>query len=265
MSQPESTGVSQEASSRLRSGLFTSDLTVDELVCLENLGMDPLGLVMGTSVYHVGYQYVNPNQSMEMGVLSQAMYHARQLAMTRMEEEADLLGADGVVGVRFDMRMFDWGPGLIEFKAIGTAIRARDTAQSLRPAHGRPYTSDLSGQDFWKLRYAGYRPVRLVMGSCVYHVGRQSVGNWFKSVSGRNVEMTNITQGLYTARELAMSRMEAEAAQVGAGGIVGVFVNEGSWGWESHVIEYFAIGTAVIKESQATPPSPYLMLPMGKE
>ncbi len=28
-----------------------------------------------------------------MEVLTQAMYHARELAMTRMEEEADVLGA----------------------------------------------------------------------------------------------------------------------------------------------------------------------------
>ena len=31
-------------------------------------------------------------------MLSQAMYHARELAMTRMQAEADVLGADGIVG-----------------------------------------------------------------------------------------------------------------------------------------------------------------------
>ena len=58
--------------------------------------------------------------------------------------------------------------------------------------------------------------------------------------------MTNYTQALYDARELAMSRMQAEAQEVQAGGIVGVQLTERSHGWGSHVIEFFAVGTAVI-------------------
>ena len=60
-----------------------------------------------------------------MGVLTQAMYHARELAMTRMEEEADALGADGVVGVRLDIGRYDWGADLAEFIAVGTAVKPR--------------------------------------------------------------------------------------------------------------------------------------------
>ena len=53
---------------------------------------------MGSSIYHIGFQFANLYQNQEMEVLTQAMYHARELAMTRMEEEADMLGADGIVG-----------------------------------------------------------------------------------------------------------------------------------------------------------------------
>jgi len=42
-----------------------------------------------------------------MQVLSGAMYTARELAMTRMEEEADQLGADGIVGVRLDIGRYE--------------------------------------------------------------------------------------------------------------------------------------------------------------
>ena len=42
-------------------------------------------------------------------MLTQAMYHARELAMTRMEEEADALGADGIVGVRLEVGRHEWG------------------------------------------------------------------------------------------------------------------------------------------------------------
>ena len=81
-------------------GFFTSDLSVNEFLLVKQAGFEPLGLVLGSSIYHIGFQQANWNQNQEMGVLTQAMYHARELAMTRMEEEADQLGADGIVGVR---------------------------------------------------------------------------------------------------------------------------------------------------------------------
>ena len=37
--------------------------------------------------------------------MTRALYHARELAMTRMEEEADALGADGIVGVRLTVKL----------------------------------------------------------------------------------------------------------------------------------------------------------------
>jgi uncharacterized protein YbjQ (UPF0145 family) len=179
-----------------------------------------------------------------MGVLTQAMYHARELAMTRMEEEADQLGADGVVGVRLDIGRYEWGADLAEFIAIGTAVKHREGVLHRAP-NGRPFTSDLSGQDFSALLRAGYRPVGLVMGNCVYHVAHQGMRAAWKQI-GRNQEMPTYTQALYEARELAMERMQAEANEVAAAGIVGTRIVERSHGWGSHVIEFFAIGTGVI-------------------
>ena len=75
------------------------------------------------------------------------MYHARELAMTRMEEEADQLGADGIVGVRLEIGRYDWGADLAEFIAVGTAVKHREGVLHRAP-NGRPFTSDLSGQDF---------------------------------------------------------------------------------------------------------------------
>ncbi|HEY6407446.1 MAG TPA: heavy metal-binding domain-containing protein [Ktedonobacteraceae bacterium] len=241
--------------------LFTSDLTVNEFLLVREAGFDPVGLVVGSSIYHIGYQMAAWNQNQEMNVLTQAMYHARELAMTRMEEEANALSADGIVGVRLEITRHEWGESLAEFVAIGTAIRARN-GQSYRNVRGLPFTSDLSGQDFWTLLRTGYRPVGMVMGNCVYHVARQGVGQWFKQV-GQNVEMTNYTQALYDARELAMERMQAEAISLGAQGVVGAQIHERSHGWGSHIIEFFAVGTAVISISdthEVPPPSLALLL-----
>jgi uncharacterized protein YbjQ (UPF0145 family) len=43
-----------------------------------------------------------------------------------------------------------------------------------------------------------------------------------------------------------MQRMQTEAQELGADGIVGVALSEKSHGWGSHVIEFFALGTAII-------------------
>ena len=243
-------------------GFFTSDLSVDEFLLVKQSGFEPLGLVLGSSIYHIGFQQAMWNQSQELGILTQAMYHARELAMTRMEEEADQLGADGIVGVRLDIGRYEWGADLAEFIAVGTAVKHRG-GELHRAPNGRPFTSDLSGQDFTKLLRAGYRPVGLVMGNCVYHVGRQGMLASLKQV-GRNVEMPNYTQALYEARELAMERMQNEADELQAGGIVGARIVERSHGWGSHVIEFFAIGTAVVATStEHEIEKPAMVLPLS--
>jgi uncharacterized protein YbjQ (UPF0145 family) len=228
-----------------RPAFFTSDLSVDEFLLVEQAGFQPLGLVLGSSIYHVGFQWQRWSVSQELPVLTRAMYDARELAMTRMEEEADLLGADGVVGVRLLFKQYAMGEGALEFQAIGTAIRHRERGGSFRTKDNRPFTSDLSGQDFWKLVRGGYRPVSLVMGACVYHIAHLSFLQALKQV-GRNQEMTVYTAATYAARELALERMQAEALQRGGIGVVGARVEESSWGWGANAIEFFAVGTTVV-------------------
>ncbi|MGH2479923.1 MAG: heavy metal-binding domain-containing protein, partial [Ktedonobacteraceae bacterium] len=95
-----------------------------------------------------------------------------------------------------------------------------------------------------------YRPVSLVMGTCVYHVGVSGLRQWFSQISGQYIEMANYTQALYDARELSMERMQTEAVSLKSEGIVGAQIVERNHGWGSHIIEFFAVGTAVISISQ---------------
>ncbi|MBW4501967.1 MAG: heavy metal-binding domain-containing protein [Scytonema hyalinum WJT4-NPBG1] len=244
--------------------LFTSDLSVNEFLLIKEAGFEPLGLVVGCSIYHTGYQVAGWNQSQEMTVLSQAMYHARELAMSRMEEEADALGADGIVAVRLTAKHTEWGRHLIEFVAIGTAVYATDRQASYRTIHGKPFTSDLSGQDFWTLLKAGYRPVGMVMGSCVYHIAYQGLRQRLQNLT-KNIEMADFTQALYDARELAIERMQQEAMHLQAEGIVGVQISEGSYSWDSHIIEFFVVGTAVVPmRSDHHIPPPQLVLSLNE-
>src|SRR5687768_12999302 len=109
---PVEFGLPQDAVDRLgrldprRPGhIFTSDLTVNEFLLVKQAGFTPLGLVLGTSVYHLGIQLRRWGRNVELDLVSQAMYHARDLAMTRMQAEADVLGADGVVAVRLTVEL----------------------------------------------------------------------------------------------------------------------------------------------------------------
>ena len=95
-------GVPEAGRERLRrlqeSGrFFTSDLSVNEFLLVKQAGFEPLGLVVGSSIYHIGLQVRRWGKNQELDVLTQAMYHARELAMTRMQAEADALDAEGII------------------------------------------------------------------------------------------------------------------------------------------------------------------------
>jgi hypothetical protein len=77
MTSADVTGVPQDAMRRLAElqpgkpgSIFTSDLTVNEFLLVREAGFRPLGLVLGTSIYHVGLQRAKWSQNQELNVLS---------------------------------------------------------------------------------------------------------------------------------------------------------------------------------------------------
>jgi uncharacterized protein YbjQ (UPF0145 family) len=306
--------------------LFTSDLSVSEFVLVREAGFEPLGMVMGTSICKVPQNIPrhDSDRGCELEETTGVLYHARERAMSRMEEEAEALGADGIVGVRLTVNLamnpqrrwwqayrtwwgwakkqgfarpanvlpagyfvgwekvageqwthwcqqqgwtwtplppwmqqtgpvaYQLGPNTAEFIAIGTAVKHR-SGGDWKAKNGKPFQSDLSGQDFWLLIRSGYRPVGFVMGNCVYYVNPKMVR------SNRGEELTGYTHALYDARELAIERLQDEAEEIGATGIVGVTVAEKSHSWRAdpwnvgnaaltsgEVLELFVFGTAVV-------------------
>ncbi|MBX5450220.1 YbjQ family protein [Thermogemmatispora sp.] len=118
------------------------------------------------------------------------------------------------------------------------------TAMDVRPGYrGRAFTSDLSGQEFWLVVDKGFQPLGLVMGNCIYSMG--AIRNWLAGIKSHfQGELKEYTQLMYQARELALSRMQFEADQLGADGVIGVdiqvqYLHNGEW------MEVTAIGTAV--------------------
>jgi len=81
-------------------GVFTSDLSVSEYVLLGEAGFEPLGFVVGSSIYHVGLQVGRWSQN-----------------------KASEARSSGIVGVNVAVANHVWGAHATEFLATGTAIR----------------------------------------------------------------------------------------------------------------------------------------------
>jgi len=210
--------------------LFTSDLSVNEFGLIARAGLRPVSQVMGSSIYHVGWQGM-PGQffgvgrgAYELKMLSDAWNNARRLALSRLQQEARHCGADAVVGVHIRWGAHDFAPNTVEMVAVGTAVRT-NAEQRTDP----PVLTDLSGQDLWKLRAGGYRAVGVAGHTTVYYV----VPMWSTQrlttslLSGwSNQELPDFTQALYAARETAFTNLSAEAQMLGAHGVVGVSLQQ---------------------------------------
>lgn len=104
----------------------TSDLTGEELWNMTALGYAPIKLLMSTSVYSLGmmgglkaaFQSLNKGEVNELTTL---IYDARENVFRRMNEEAEKLNAEEVVGVK--TYVLEIANGLVEIVAIGTAVK----------------------------------------------------------------------------------------------------------------------------------------------
>jgi len=116
---------------------ITSDMTNEEMWNMISIGYMPIRLVMGVSVYSLGIVggITSLFKSMvrgEVDVLTSLLYEAREKALDRIQIDAKRHGADEVVGVK--IHVYELGGGLIEFLAIGTAVKKMDGISTRTPA-----------------------------------------------------------------------------------------------------------------------------------
>lgn len=109
----------------------TCDLMCDELWSLAKMGYAPLRLVMGTAVYSLGLSggIMAAWRGLSRGEvpeLTQMVYEAREHALDLLEADAKSCGADMVLGT--DVYIHELSSGLVEFMAIGTAVKKSPAA-----------------------------------------------------------------------------------------------------------------------------------------
>ncbi len=272
-----------------RSGTWGSALTADEFTAIKSTGFEPVGQVLGAAVYNLGYTggygcpafgawgtgrmgmagFMGPFSSQtstsgggsfgSYAPLVRTMYEARRRAIGRMTAECTELGGHGVVGVRLTIGAF--AAGGLEFKAIGTAVRAPGAAK-LR----EPFTSDLSGQDFAKLILAGWVPAGLVLG---ISIGARH-DDWITVNQTRwgsgNIEVQGYTELVNNTRHDARQQLQRDVARHGAEGVVvqrmemrvGEHECPAQEGRRDHLVEATIIGTAITHfgrgQARQTPP-----------
>ena len=236
-----------------------SELSVTEFLTLSRVGYFPHGLVIGSCIFEAGNQYDWKVATAEVATLSHSLRQARHLAITRMRDQAVQLGAEGVVDVRVQVEHDVWRGArqVAKFVAMGTAIGfdpshlpQQQAVPSLHLADGTPFTSDLTGPDFVTLLRAGYRPVTLAMGACVYGLDPRHL----RAYRTRDAEVSEYTQAFFDARETALDRLQQDLFKAHPNGtpdapvgIVGVSVSESLYGGgkSAPIVEFTAIGTAV--------------------
>ena len=218
-----------------RSRPVTSDLSIDESLLLHSIGWEPVELVFGVSVTSVPagmWTWVRG----ELVAASDAHNLAVHSASNRLGQECVSAGGHGVVGVRVQVEVH---PHHIDVSLVGTAVRP---IGGTKPS--QPFVSDLSARDFVLLVNSGWLPVGLAFGASFICAPRRDAMTAIRQ-SSQNVELTNLTEALYAARESAMERMQSSGHSMSAQGVVGVRITEGPMSFARHVMGFTAWGTAV--------------------
>jgi len=223
---------------------ITSDLSVDEALLLHAAGWEPLDLVCGVAVVSVPVGVWNWGRG-SISLASDAHDAAVDQASRLLRGECSKVHGHGVVGVRVDVTV---NPHHIDVELVGTAVRPMQgkdgSGRGTDAALAMPFVSDLSARDFTLLERAGWMPVGLAFGASFVYAPRRSAGTAMKQTR-QNVELTNYTEAMYSARESAMEKMQHSALEAGGEGVVEVKVTEGPMHFARHAIGFTAWGTAV--------------------
>jgi uncharacterized protein YbjQ (UPF0145 family) len=224
----------------------TSDLSIDEALLLHSIGWEPVDLVCGVSVASVPAGVWNWGQG-EIAMASSAHELAFRGATTRIAKDCARAGGQGVVGVHVDVEVQRHH---VNVDLVGTAVRpVRPKTGSAAHRGSGPFVSDLSARGFTLLHQAGWMPAGLAFGASFVYAPRRSAGTAARQKS-QNIELTNFTEAMYSARGAAMERMQGAAIAIGGHGIVEVKVTEGPMVFARHAIGFTAWGTTVRLEAE---------------
>jgi len=199
-------------------------LSGNELYCLKQKGYEPGNLVIGNSVFALGFvggvaSGLKTLGGGEVHQLTDIIREGRALSYMRMVEEARRHGGDGVTGVTSQLIFHDSN---IEYLSIGSTIhRAGGGAPGDHVESDHVFSTSANGQELYCQLDCGFEPVQFVFGNVAYSIGVGGgiMGSLRSLKSGEVVEYSNM---LNRTRHLALERISTEAREAGANAVLGI-------------------------------------------
>ena len=196
-------------------------LSGNELYCLNLVGYHPGNLVVGNSVYALGFlggitSNIRTTIGGEIKQMTSIISEGRKLSLDRLTGEIKDNNGCGATGVTSELIMH---PGNIEFLSVGSTIHRIDNQ-----VPDVPISSSSDGQEFFCQIDAGYMPVKFVFGNVAYSigVGRSFLGELKELTKGEIKSFSNIFN---ITRNSALERIEQEAKDAGANCVIGIRTN----------------------------------------
>lgn len=239
----------------------TSDFSLDEVLLLHSMSLEPAQVVFGVGVVTIN-SGVWVWSTGTIADANQSFRRAFEQAKEAVRAQASALKAVGVLGVEVDIQ---YGYNRYMVVITGTAVRLspdQDARHSLRDYYRHPFLCDLSARDFVVLASSGWYPLDLVGGACYVHAPRRSMGAAIGQ-STQNVELSNFTETLYQAREAAMLDLQRDIQLAGGTGMVDATLVDRPVRFAGHVVEFLAYGTAIKRlAAEHTHPNVAMVVPL---
>jgi uncharacterized protein YbjQ (UPF0145 family) len=193
-------------------------LSGNEMYCLHLKGLSPGELVVGNSVYSLGFvggigAGLKSAFGGEVTQITKIIHEGRQQSYARMVDEAQQRGGAGITGVTSELRAFH---GNIEFLSVASCVHAAGQA-----TEKLLFSTSGDGQELYCLLDAGYSPRKFVFGNVAYStgIGGGLLGGLKSLARGEIKEFSDIFN---TTRHLALARITSEASAAGANAVVGI-------------------------------------------
>jgi uncharacterized protein YbjQ (UPF0145 family) len=198
-------------------------LSGNEMYCLKLKGLLPGDLVIGNSVFSMGFlgSLAAAGRNFlggEVTQITQIIHEGRLEAYKRMVKEAESRGGAGVTGVTNQLRGFH---GNTEFLSVASTVHREQSPGVAAATERIEFTSSADGQELYCQLDAGFTPVKFVFGNVAYSVGAAGgiIGSLKSLARGEIKEFSDVFN---RTRHLALQRIASEAHAAGANCVVGI-------------------------------------------
>jgi len=192
-------------------------LSGNEMYCLHQKGLQAGDLVIGNSVFSVGFiggigSGLRTLAGGEVTQITSVIHDGRQQSYARMVAEAQRHGGVGITGVTNELVQHS---GNIEFLSIGSCVHQEGRADQLA------FSSSADGQELYCQIDSGFRPIKFVFGNVAYSIG---VGGGIMGAlkSLQRGEVVQYSQVFNETRHRALERITAECRAAGGNAVVGI-------------------------------------------